>query len=270
MPRFAANLSMMFTEVPFMERFAAAANAGFAGVEYLLPYEFSAKDIRAQLDEHCLTNVMFNLPAGDWAAGERGIACIPGREIEFRNGIDIALEYARQLGVRKLHAMAGIAPRGVDPATLHTTYVANIAYAVEKMADHDMTLLLEAINTRDMPRFFLNTQAQAHAVLTEIGAPNLMLQMDCYHMQIMEGDIATKLRKYHSRCGHVQIAGVPERHEPDEGEVNYAYLFDVLDQIGYMGWIGCEYRPKGGTISGLGWLKAAQTLNANKSHGEGA
>lgn len=264
MPKFAANLSMMFTEAPFMERFAAAAKAGFAGVEYLLPYEFPAQDIRAQLDEHRLTNVMFNLPAGNWGAGDRGIACIPGRENEFREGVDLAIDYARELGVQKLHAMAGIAPLGIDPSALHATYVANIAHAAEKLAAHDITLLLEAINTRDMPRFFLNTQAQAHSVLAEVGAPNVMLQMDCYHMQIMEGDIAMKLRKYSSVCGHVQIASVPERNEPDGGELNYAYLFDLLDEIGYTGWIGCEYRPKNGTANGLGWLKAAEAASANR------
>ena len=255
MPKFAANLSMMFNEVPFMARFAAAADAGFKGVEYLFPYEFPAEAIAVELSKHSLTNVLFNLPPGDWAAGERGITCIPGREDEFRAGVAKAVDYAKQLNTAQLHAMAGIVPRGVDAAQAHATYVANLRYAASELNNHGITLLIEAINTRDMPGFFLTTQAQSHAVLEEVGAANLKMQMDLYHMQIMEGDLAMKLTKYAAHCGHVQIASVPKRNEPDTGEVNYPYLYDHLDQIGYGGWIGCEYRPAGNTVQGLGWFR---------------
>jgi hydroxypyruvate isomerase len=256
MPKFAANLSMMFTEAPFTERFAAAADAGFSGVEYLFPYEFSAEIIADQLDAHRLTNVLFNLPAGNWAAGERGIACIPGRENEFRVGVATAIAYATRLGTPRLHVMAGIAPRDAGSAAVHATYISNLKYAASELAKHGITALIEAINTRDMPGFYLTTQSQSRAVVEEVAAPNLMMQMDLYHMQVSEGDLATKLRTYAAHCGHVQIAGVPERHEPDTGEVCYSYLFDVLDEIGYQGWVGCEYRPAGRTVDGLAWLRA--------------
>jgi hydroxypyruvate isomerase len=193
MPRFAANLSMMFNEVPFMARFAAAADAGFEGVEYLFPYEFPADVIAAELSRHKLANVLFNLPPGDWAAGERGITCLPGRENEYRAGVAKAIEYAKQLGTKQLHAMAGIVPQGVSTDKAHATYIANLKYAAGELAENDMTLLIEAINTRDMPGFFLNTQAQSFAVLEEVRAANLKMQMDLYHMQIMEGDLAMKL-----------------------------------------------------------------------------
>jgi hydroxypyruvate isomerase len=255
MPKFAANLSMMFTEVPFLDRFAAAADSGFVGVEYLFPYEFPADVLVGLLQQHNLENVLFNLPPGNWAAGERGTTCLPGREEEFRAGVDAAMRYATSLHTTRVHAMAGIVPQGASPAAVHATYVANLTYAAAELAKHGITLLIEAINTRDMPGFFLNTQAQAHALLEEVGAPNLEMQMDLYHMQIMEGDLAMKLRKYAPFCGHVQVAGVPERHEPDTGEVCNAYLFDVLDEIGYNGWVGCEYKPAGKTIDGLGWFR---------------
>jgi hydroxypyruvate isomerase len=255
MPKFAANLSMMFNEVPFMERFAAAADAGFAGVEYLFPYEFPVHALAAELSKHKLSNVLFNLPPGDWAGGERGIACLPGREDEFRAGVAKAVEYAKQLDTKQLHAMAGIVPRGVDAAKAHATYIANLKHAAAELDEHGIVLLIEAINTRDMPGFFLHTQAQSFAVLKEVGASNLKMQMDLYHMQIMEGDLAMKLSEYAADCGHVQIASVPKRNEPDTGEVNYAYLFDHLDQIGYSGWVGCEYRPAGNTVEGLRWFR---------------
>jgi hydroxypyruvate isomerase len=255
MPRFAANLSMMFNEVPFMARFAAAADAGFAGVEYLFPYDFPADAIAAELSRHKLANVLFNMPPGDWAAGERGITCLPGREDEFHAGVAKAIEYAKQLGVRQLHVMAGIVPQGVSTDKAHAAYIANLKYAADELAKNDMTLLIEAINTRDMPGFFLNTQAQSFAVLEEVGAANLKMQMDLYHMQIMEGDLAMKLTKYAAQCGHVQIASVPKRNEPDTGEVNYQYLYEHLDQIGYSGWVGCEYRPAGNTVEGLAWFR---------------
>ena len=246
---------MMYNEVPFLERFSAAAEAGFRGVEYLFPYDFPADAIAGLLEKHGLENVLFNLPPGNWPAGERGITCLPGREEEFRASVDTALSYALKLKTSRVHAMAGIAPAGADPAALEATYIANLKYAAAKLEPHGITLLMEAINTRDMPGFYLNTQAQSYALMTAVGAPNLKMQLDCYHMQIMEGDLAMKLRKYAPHCGHVQIAGVPERHEPDTGEVRYSYIFDLLDGIGYEGWVGCEYRPAGKTVDGLGWFR---------------
>ena len=257
MPRFAANLSMMFNEVPFLDRFAAAAQAGFTGVEYLFPYDFPAEAIEEQLQKHNLENVLFNLPPGNWAAGERGTTCLPGREEEFRAGVASAIAYAVRLKVPRVHAMAGIMPAVGRTADVHSTYVANLKYAAGECARHGLTLLIEAINTRDMPGFYLNTQAQSYAVMEEVGAPNLKMQMDLYHMQIMEGDLETKLRKYAAHCGHVQIASVPKRNEPDAGEVRYSHLFDVLDEIGFTGWVGCEYRPAGKTVDGLGWFRNA-------------
>lgn len=254
MPKFAANLSMMFTEVPFIDRFEAAAKAGFKAVEFLFPYEHPAEEIAAKLHAHGLVNILFNLPPGDWAAGERGIASLAGREAEFRAGVATALSYAKALGTPSLHAMAGLVPAGGDLAKHRATFVANLAYAAAECAKQGVNLLIEPINNRDMPGYFLNLQAEAHAIREEIGAPNLKVQMDFYHVQIMEGDIAMKLRKYLAHVGHVQIAGVPERHEPDTGEVNYPYLFKLLDEVGYAGWVGCEYRPANGTIAGLGWL----------------
>jgi hydroxypyruvate isomerase len=254
MPKFAANLSMMFNEVPFLERFAAAADAGFTGVEYLFPYEFPAEVVSAELRRHNLVNVLFNLPAGNWAAGERGITCLPGREEEFRAGLATAIDYAKHLNTTQVHAMAGIVPPDISPAAASATYLANLKYAATELAKHDISLLIEAINTRDMPGFYLNTQAQAYATLQEVGAANLKMQMDLYHMQIMEGDLAVKLSQYAPHCGHVQIAGVPKRNEPNTGEVNYSYLYSHLDQIGYRGWVGCEYRPAGDTVKGLAWF----------------
>jgi hydroxypyruvate isomerase len=248
---------MMFNEVPFLERFAAAARAGFRGVEYLFPYEFAAEAIAEQLDRHGLENVLFNLPAGNWAAGERGTTCLPGRQEEFRAGVAHAIVYAARLKTVRVHAMAGIVPAGADPGAVRAAYIANLKFAAAELERHGITLLIEPINTRDMPGFFLNTQAQAYAVVEEIGAPNLKMQMDLYHMQIMEGDLETKLRRYAAYCGHVQLAGVPRRNEPDTGEVRYEHLFGVLDEIGYGGWVGCEYRPAGRTLDGLGWLSAA-------------
>ncbi len=257
MPRFAANLSMMFTEVPFMERFAAAADAGFKGVEYLFPYEFPAEVIKEQLAKGRLENVLFNLPPGNWAAGERGITCLPGREEEFRAGVETAIAYATRLDTVRVHAMAGIVPPEANPADIRASYIANLKFAAAEFARYGITLLIEAINTRDMPGFYLSTQAQAYAFLEEVGAPNLKMQMDLYHMQVVEGDLETKLRKYATHCGHVQIAGVPQRQEPDTGEVCYAHLFNVLDELGYGGWVGCEYRPAGRTVDGLAWFRNA-------------
>ena len=254
MPRFAANLTMMFNEVPFLERFAAAAQAGFRGVEFLFPYEYPVEEIKARLRENGLENALFNLPPGDFANGERGLACLPGREADFRAAVEKALDYAGHLGTRRLHAMAGIVPPGIGRDECRSTYVQNLRYAAARCAEQSVTLLIEAINTRDIPGYFLNTQADSAVVCEEAAAPNLRMQMDCYHMQIVEGDLETKLRKYAGLCGHIQIAGVPKRAEPDAGEVNYPHIFRLLDEIGYGGWVGCEYRPAGKTLDGLAWF----------------
>lgn len=254
MLRFAANISLMFTEAPFLERFAAAADAGFPAVEFLFPYEFEPEAIAERLRETKLENALFNLPPGDLVAGDRGIACLPGREAEFRDSLETALRYADALGTRRLHCMAGIVPEGAERAIYASTLIQNLRYAADKAARWDVTLLLEALNTRDVPGYFYGAQAEAHAICRAVAAPNVKMQMDCYHMQIMEGDLEIKFRRYLPDCGHVQIAGVPERHEPDRGEVNYDYIFGLLDELGYAGWIGCEYRPAGKTLEGLRWL----------------
>jgi hydroxypyruvate isomerase len=256
MPRFAANLSMMFTEVPFPERFAAAAKAGFKAVEFLFPYDYPAADVARWLKDAGLENALFNLPPGDFAAGERGIASIPGREQEFQDGVAKALEYAAALGTKTLHAMAGLLPAGADYETHRATYIDNIWFAAKALGEKGLTLVIEPINTRDMPGYFLNYQAEAHAIRKEIGEPNLKVQMDFYHAQIMEGDLSVTLKDNFDGVGHIQIASVPARHEPDEGEVNYPHLYQLLDELGYQGWIGCEYRPRGKTEDGLGWFKA--------------
>ncbi len=255
MPKFAANLSMMFNEVPFLDRFEAAAGAGFKGVEFLFPYEFPPEAIEEKLRRYGIEIVLFNMPPGNWAAGERGITSIPGREEEFREGVEKALLYATRLGVPRLHAMAGIPPATADRAACRETLIANLRYAAEQLATHGITLLLEAINSRDMPGFFVNTQAESFDIVSTVGAPNLKMQMDLYHMQVMEGDLAKKLEKYASLCGHIQIAGAPERNEPDTGEIRYEYLYKKLDAMGYAGWLGCEYRPAAKTVDGLGWFR---------------
>ncbi len=255
MPRFAANLSMMYTELPFLDRFAAAARDGFTAVEYLFPYEHTPAEIALRLKDQGLTQALFNLPPGDWAAGERGMACHPGREAEFAATVDRAIEYAQATGCQRLHAMAGLVPAGADPAQLLLTYVANLRAAAAKLAPLGITLLIEPINNRDMPGYYLNWQQQGHEVLAAVGAPNLKVQMDFYHCQIMEGDLSMRLQKHFAGVGHVQIAGVPDRHEPDGGELHYPHLFDLLDQLGYDSFVGCEYRPKAGTSEGLGWLR---------------
>ena len=256
MPRFAANLSMMYTEHPFLDRFAAAAADGFKAVEFLFPYEWPAETLAALLAQHQLQQVLFNAPPGDFGGGERGIGCLPGREAEFRSGFDRALDYAAALACPRIHLMAGLVPEGSTRAALRPTYLHNLAWAARKADDARVDVLIEPINTRDIPGYFLNRQDEAHAVLAELDAPRLKVQMDLYHCQIVEGDVAMKLRAYlpTGRVGHLQIAGVPERHEPDAGELNYDYLFGVIDELGYDGWIGCEYRPAAGTSSGLGWL----------------
>jgi 2-dehydrotetronate isomerase len=266
MPRFAANLSMLYPEHAFLDRFAAAAADGFQAVEYLFPYAFDAAEIARRLADHGLQQVLFNAPPGNWDAGERGIACLPGREAEFRTGIAEALRYAAALNCPRIHVMAGLAPADAERTALLGTYEANLAWAAQQAQADGRELLIEPINTRDIPGFFLNRQEQAHRIVQAVGAPNLLVQMDLYHCQIVEGDVAMKLRQYlpTGRVGHLQIAGVPMRHEPDLGELNHAYLFEVIDEVsaatGWNGWVGCEYRPArgavaGGTSDGLGWMR---------------
>ena len=256
MLRFAANLSFLYGEYDFPERFAAAAKDGFTGVEYLFPYDYPAQHLAARLQENSLVQVLFNAPPGDWAAGERGLASLPGREAEFHTAIQTALAYAQALTCPRVHVMAGLQPSGAERSAMHRTFVANLAWAAELAAPAGVELLIEPINTRDMPGYFLNRQDEAHAIVDEIGNPALKVQMDLYHCQIVEGDVSMKLKKYLGKnVGHLQIASVPDRNEPDRGELNYEYLLDLIEERGYNGWIGCEYRPKAGTSEGLGWLK---------------
>ncbi|MBU6259657.1 MAG: hydroxypyruvate isomerase [Burkholderiales bacterium] len=253
MPRFDANLTLLFNEVAFLDRFERAARAGFEAVECLFPYAWPASEIRARLDRHRLALVLHNLPAGDWEAGERGIACHPDRVEEFRAGVAQAIDYARALGVPRLNCLAGLAPAGVDADRLHRTLVANLRHAAAALKRHGLRLLIEPINTYDMPGFYLNRTAQAVALLDEVGADNAYVQYDVYHAQRMEGELAATLGRHLDRIDHVQIADNPGRHEPGSGEIDYAYLFAHLDRIGYRGWVGCEYRPAAGTEAGLGW-----------------
>ncbi|WP_394788032.1 2-oxo-tetronate isomerase [Rhodoferax sp.] len=263
MPKFAANLSMLYTELPFMERFAACARDGFKGVEILFPYDMPATDIAQALQANGLEAVLFNTPPGDLANGDRGLAGQPGREAEFRAAIDSALQVALATGCKRIHVMSGL---GESLAPRLDLLCANLAYAAAQFQPHGITALIEPINTRDIPGYLLNTQAQAHAIVDRVGAANLRVQMDLYHCQIVEGDVAMKICKYLplGSVGHFQIAGVPERHEPDIGELDYTYLFGVIDEVsaqcGWDGWVGCEYRPlrgaqSGGTSAGLGWLQ---------------
>lgn len=271
MPRFAANLSMMYTEVPFLDRFEAAAQDGFTGVEYLFPYAYTPQELLARLQACGLQQVLFNAPAGgavqeemvaSWDAGWRGTACIPGMEDTFRAGVEMALQYAQVLQCRRIHVMAGLMPQGADMAHLLATYTSNVAWAAGSAAAQGCEVLMEPINLRDMPGYYLHHQQQAHDVAAAVQAPNLKVQMDLYHCQIMEGDLSAKLQRYlpAGAVGHMQIASVPQRQEPDSGEVNYPHLFEMLDALGYTGWVGCEYRPRlggrpGGTSEGLDWLR---------------
>ena len=248
MPRFAANLTTMFTERPFLDRFAAAAAAGFGAVEFLFPYDHPADAVAERLERAGLQCVLFNFPPGDWAAGERGLAALPGRADAFRRSVDRALEYARALGAPRLHAMAGVG--GGDRGL----YVTNLRHAADALAAEGRALLIEPINPRDMPGYHLADWEQARAVQDAVDRPNLRLQADLYHLQIIRGDLTRLIERDIARIGHVQVAGVPDRHEPDEGEVAYPHLFALLDRLGYDGWVGCEYRPRGRTEDGLGWL----------------
>ena len=275
MPKFAANLSMMYPELPFLDRFDAAAKDGFKAVEFLFPYAWEKDEISARLNANGLKLALFNMPPGGldrdgfthaWDAGMRGTACLAEHTQAFRQGVTLALAYADALDCPRIHLMAGLVPSGKERVQVQTTYVENLSWAAALAAKSGRDVLIEPINTRDIPRFFLNRQDHAHDIISSVGAANLKVQMDLYHCQIVEGDVAMKIRQYlpTGRVGHFQIAGVPERHEPDLGEVNYPYLFGVIDEVskdcGWDGWIGCEYRPRlggqaGGTSAGLNWLR---------------
>ena len=259
MPKFAANLTMLFNEVPFLDRFESAAKAGFKAVEFLFPYAYTVEEIRQRLDANGLELVLHNLPAGDWDAGERGIACHPDRVSEFREGVGKAIIYATALGVKQVNCLAGKAPAGVSAAVLRQTFVDNLRFAAAELKKAGLRLLIEPINTFDIPGFYLNLTAQAVEILDEVGADNAFVQYDIYHAQRMEGELAATAQKYLSRIGHVQLADNPGRNEPGTGEINYPFLFAHLDRIGYTGWIGCEYKPKAETAAGLGWLKSSQS-----------
>ena len=253
MPKFAANLTMLFNEVPFLDRFESAAKAGFKAVEFLFPYAYSAEEIRQRLDANGLELVLHNLPAGDWDAGERGIACHPDRVSEFRDGVGKAIAYATALGVKQVNCLAGKAPAGVSEDVLRQTCVDNLRFAAAELKKAGLRLLIEPINTFDIPGFYLNRTVQAVQILDEVGADNAFVQYDIYHAQRMEGELAATAQKYLSRIGHVQLADNPGRNEPGTGEINYPFLFAHLDRIGYDGWIGCEYKPAAATEAGLDW-----------------
>lgn len=253
-PRLAANLSTLFTEALFLERFAAAARAGFRCVEYQFPYDFDKDEVAARARDAGLQVVLHNAPPGG-RASDRGIACLPGREAEFRDGVERAIGYARAARCARLHCLAGVAPAGVERERLHATYVANLRHAAARLAAEGMTLLIEPINTRSVPGYFLSGSRQAERVLDELGAPNVRLQFDLFHMQIMEGDLAKTIERLLPKIGHMQLADVPGRHEPGTGEINFPWLLGHIDRLGYAGWIGCEYNPIGDTLAGLTWAK---------------
>jgi len=255
MPKFSANLSMLFQEHDFLDRFDAAARAGFKGVEYLGPYDHTPDEVAARLTANGLSQVLFNVPSGNWAGGERGIAVLPERVDEFRAGVDKAIAYARALGCGQVNCLAGIAPAGADRAKLEETFVANLKFAAEQLGQAGIKLLIEPINTRDIPGFFLTNTRQGLDILEKVGSGNLYLQYDIYHMQIMEGDLARTIEANLGRIAHIQLADNPGRHEPGTGEINYPFLYDFIDGLGYSGWIGAEYKPKAGTEAGLGWFR---------------
>ncbi len=261
MPKFAANLTMLFNELPFLDRFAAAKAAGFSGVEYLFPYDLEKAVLREQLLQHGLTQVLHNLPAGNWGAGERGIAIFPDRVDEFRDGVLRAIDYAKALDCRQLNCLVGVAPAAADVFELNEVLLKNLRFAADALARERIRLLIEPINTLDIPGFFLSRTEQAVQIISDVRSDNLFIQYDIYHMQVMEGDIARTLQKHLARIAHVQLADNPGRNEPGTGEINYPFLFRHLDQIGYRGWIGCEYKPKTTTVEGLGWY-ATKTVDA--------
>lgn len=255
MPKFAANLSFLFTETPFPARFEKAARAGFRGVEYLFPYDYPAGEIAEWLRAADLQQVLFNLPPGDWAAGERGLACLPHRRGEFAESVELALDYAMQLDCPRVHCMAGLRPAACDEAELTATYVANLQFAADRFATIGATVLIEPINSRiDMPGYWLDDVGKGFCLLDRVDRGNVKLQLDLYHAQIIQGDLARTIEVNLPRIGHVQIADNPGRHEPGSGEINYPFLFELLDRLGYAGWVGCEYKPRATTEGGLGWL----------------
>ncbi|MGE5525296.1 MAG: hydroxypyruvate isomerase [Rhodospirillaceae bacterium] len=255
MPKFCANLTLLFNEVPFMDRFRAASQAGFSGVEYLFPYDHDKDEIAEALHGCGLQQVLHNLPAGNWNGGERGIGCHPDRVGEFQDGVGAAIEYATRLNCKQLNCLAGLVPQGVAGDRLRTTFVANLKFAALKLKEHGIRLLIEPINTRDMPGFYLTHTAQALDIIREVGSDNLFLQYDIYHMQVMEGNLAPTIEKHLPRIAHMQLADNPGRHEPGTGEINYPFLFSFIDRIGYTGWIGCEYKPATTTVDGLSWVR---------------
>ena len=259
MPRFAANLTMLFTELPFLERFAAAADAGFEAVEFLFPYDFEAGRVADAIAAARLKLVLHNLPAGDWGAGERGIACDPARTGEFQDGVGRAIRYAKALGCPRLNCLVGIPPPGQDASVSRETMIGNLGFAARALREAGVAMVMEPVNTRDVPGFFVNQTPPALAVLDAVGSDNLTLQYDIYHAQVMEGDLERTIATHLARIGHLQVAGNPGRHEQDTGEINYPYLFERIDALGYDGWIGCEYKPAADTASGLGWLAKART-----------
>jgi hydroxypyruvate isomerase len=253
MPKLAANLSMMFNEVDFLDRFGAAAEAGFTGVEYVSPYEYDRAEVAEMLRRHRLTQVLFNLPVGDWDAGERGIACHPDRVAEFRAGIDTVIEYADLLGCRQVNCLAGIAPPKASPEALRETFVSNLRFAAKRLEDAGVRLLIEPINQRDISGFYLRNTAHALDVIAEAAVANLYIQYDVYHMQVMEGDLVPTMRANLDSIRHIQIADTPGRNEPGTGEINYPFVLKAIDEMGYPGWVGCEYKPLTTTTEGLGW-----------------
>lgn len=258
MPRFSANLSFLYTELPFLDRFEAAARDGFRAVEFAFAYEFDPTEIAARLAADRLEQVLINAPPGDLKAGDRGLGALTGREKEFEHGVATALDYAEALRCPRVHVMAGVLPADsgeAERARARKTFVGNLRFAAHEASRRGIALTIEPINPRDIPGYFLNRQAEAHAIREEVGAPNLSVQMDLYHAQIVEGDLSEKIRRWLPHIGHIQIAGVPDRNEPDTGEVDYRYVFALLDELGYPGWVGCEYRPRNGTSAGLGWMK---------------
>lgn len=259
MPKFCANLTMLFNEHDFLDRFDAAARAGFRGVEYLFPYPYAKGELVERLQKNRLTQVLHNLPAGDWAKGERGIACIPRRQGEFQDGVGRAIEYATALGCKQLNCLAGIAPKDVPADKVRETFIANLKFAAAKLSDAGIALLVEPCNTRDIPGFYLNRSQQALELIREVRSSNLFLQYDIYHMQVMEGDLAPTIERNFAAIKHMQLADNPGRNEPGTGEINYPFLFGFIDRLGYEGWIGCEYKPKAGTVEGLGWIRGYQS-----------
>lgn len=255
MPKFSANLTMLFNEVGFLERFERAAKAGFKGVEYLFPYEWPKEILAEKLEAHGLIQVLHNLPAGNWAQGERGIACIPGREREFQEGVRVAIEYAKALGCTQVNCLVGIPPRDASPEQVRKTLVSNLRFAAQALGDEGIRLLIEPLNNQDIPGFYLVHTKDALKLMEEVDHPNLYLQYDVYHMQVMEGNLINTLRAHFNRILHIQIADSPGRGEPGTGEINFPNLFKALDDLGYPGWIGCEYKPSGRTEESLSWIK---------------